>query len=663
MGRDAYAGDESSDNPWRLFISYRRDDAADSAGRMYDSLRAHFREDQLFMDVDTILPGQNFVRVLVDAVRQCKVLLAVIGRTWLSAQDHAGRRRLELAEDFVRLEIEAALRRKILVIPVLVQGAVMPSASELPDSLKPLAHIQAVELNHRSWRTDMQRLVERLKKHEGEIRQLEAVRTAKRREAEAARRRGQDDERLRPEAVEAAEAARRRGQDDERRRRDAQAAAGPRVEAARTNRRWLMVVTTLGVVALISDWLRRVSVSDTDEADVVQNIGYATTLALALLFAVRRRERQCGGFLVGVAAWLVGWPLLGLSYGTGQPVEWSVLVAGLLLGAAGVGWLRQARDDGSLPAPRRLLVGIGLTLVVLIALGQVLWGMSVYGVPRVPDLLFLAISLGLALLIVIRLPTQVGAIWGVVGFSLILAIDAATTALVETDIQFTIVPAVTGGALAVFGAIPTLASPRGDLAVDESLRTPLDKATHTDRGRTFVESGPRKLKERRTRDSGAQTPTTDEKVTNRRWLSRRRILTGLTVGAAVTVGVAVLLYASDPCRLVSRAEMESFVGFRAESDPQGDFGGDCAYRFASNLNIYVDVYDFPVVRPSAGGVQSIHELEADYAFYESRNDAGYGMLYAVVGERTLVVTVWGLSTDDKREGLALRIAELALGRL
>src|SRR4029453_17493972 len=128
----------------RIFLSYRRDDSSGHAGRLYDHLCQHFGRDNLFMDVDTIALGLDFVEAIQDAVGSCDVLLAVIGRQWLTSTDSAGHRRLDNPEDFVRLEITTALERRIRVIPVLVGGASMPRSTELPDVLQPLARRQAL---------------------------------------------------------------------------------------------------------------------------------------------------------------------------------------------------------------------------------------------------------------------------------------------------------------------------------------------------------------------------------------------------------------------------------------------------------------------------------------------------------------------------------------
>src|SRR6266849_9844494 len=151
-------GTEGGASTLRVFISYRREDAADAAGRLYDSLTDHFR-DQVFMDIDTIEPGVDFIDVVNQAVGSCDVLLALIGRQWTTAVDAKGRRRLEDEDDFVRLEIKAALDRKVRVIPVLLQGASMPGSDELPQALSGLSFFFSSRRRHtrstRDWSSDV----------------------------------------------------------------------------------------------------------------------------------------------------------------------------------------------------------------------------------------------------------------------------------------------------------------------------------------------------------------------------------------------------------------------------------------------------------------------------------------------------------------------------
>ena len=114
---------------------------------------------QVFIDMDTIEPGVDFAEEIFRAVGACKVLLAVIGPDWLTAADERGRRRLDDPDDIVRLEIEAALARDVRVIPILVEGAVMPTRQDLPESLAGLARRNALLIRHESFRSDAGRLV------------------------------------------------------------------------------------------------------------------------------------------------------------------------------------------------------------------------------------------------------------------------------------------------------------------------------------------------------------------------------------------------------------------------------------------------------------------------------------------------------------------------
>lgn len=142
-----------------IFISYRREDAPYPTAWLYDRLVAHFGERRVFKDVDSIQLGADFVEEINAAVGSCAALLAVIGNHWLTATGDDGQRRLDDPADFVRLEIEAALRRGVRVIPVLVEQARMPQAAELPASLEPLARRQALELSHNRFTTDTSHLL------------------------------------------------------------------------------------------------------------------------------------------------------------------------------------------------------------------------------------------------------------------------------------------------------------------------------------------------------------------------------------------------------------------------------------------------------------------------------------------------------------------------
>ena len=146
-----------------IFISYRREDAEGQAGRLFDDLSAHFGRDAVFMDVAGIKKGLDFRRIIDEHVASCGVLLVLIGKRWLSATDSKGKRRLDDANDFVRLETAAALSRDIPVVPVLVQDAVMPTEQDLPDVLKELAFRNGTELTHARWDSDVKLLIEDLR--------------------------------------------------------------------------------------------------------------------------------------------------------------------------------------------------------------------------------------------------------------------------------------------------------------------------------------------------------------------------------------------------------------------------------------------------------------------------------------------------------------------
>ena len=146
-----------------IFINYRREESGHVAGRLHDSLAPKFGRDKLFMDVDNIPVGRDFEEYLSSQVAVCDAMLAVIGPNWLTVKDETGQRRLDNPNDFVVIEIGAALARNIPVVPVLVDEARMPKASELPDSLKLLARRQAVQVRHANFSSDAEALIKRLR--------------------------------------------------------------------------------------------------------------------------------------------------------------------------------------------------------------------------------------------------------------------------------------------------------------------------------------------------------------------------------------------------------------------------------------------------------------------------------------------------------------------
>jgi DNA-binding transcriptional ArsR family regulator len=153
---------QASSQPPRIFICYRHDDSAGHAGRLCDHLGAHFGDEQIFMDNDYIKPGEDFVRVIEKVIGSCEVLLAVIGQGWLTSRDET--RRLDNPNDYVRLEITAALTHGVDVIPTRVQGAQRPRPQDVPEDLLPLLRIQDIELSDRRWKRDVDQLIDVLEK-------------------------------------------------------------------------------------------------------------------------------------------------------------------------------------------------------------------------------------------------------------------------------------------------------------------------------------------------------------------------------------------------------------------------------------------------------------------------------------------------------------------
>jgi hypothetical protein len=143
-----------------IFVSYRRGMSSGWAGRLAETLRTHFGPTNVFMDIETIRPGVDFVEAISQAVESCNMLLAIIAPDWLQAETRSGERRLDDPQDFVRIELVSALSRGIRVIPVLVGGATMPTADDLPGVLQALARRQAHELSDTRWDYDCQRLIE-----------------------------------------------------------------------------------------------------------------------------------------------------------------------------------------------------------------------------------------------------------------------------------------------------------------------------------------------------------------------------------------------------------------------------------------------------------------------------------------------------------------------
>lgn len=148
-----------------VFISYRREDSAGHAGRLSDLLARQLGPHNLFMDVDAIQPGQDFARVIEDRIARCDVMLVIIGRDWLTCSGAGGARRLDDPEDFVRREIVAGLRRGMMIVPVLVGGARMPAAEQLPGDMAALTGRQAFELSDARFEPDTQALLDTVQRY------------------------------------------------------------------------------------------------------------------------------------------------------------------------------------------------------------------------------------------------------------------------------------------------------------------------------------------------------------------------------------------------------------------------------------------------------------------------------------------------------------------
>lgn len=144
-----------------VFVSYRRDDSAFAARFVFDVLRGRFGDGIVFSDSDSldVRPGRDYVDALNEALDSCDFVLAFVGAGWLNAKDRKGRRCLDLEDDFVRLELETALQKDIPVVPALVGDAIMPLREQLPSSLASFARLQAVSVERRRVRRDIDDMV------------------------------------------------------------------------------------------------------------------------------------------------------------------------------------------------------------------------------------------------------------------------------------------------------------------------------------------------------------------------------------------------------------------------------------------------------------------------------------------------------------------------
>src|ERR1700722_6656203 len=145
-----------------VFISYRREITAGEARALFNELLGKLGKNSLFMDVDSIALGRDFRGALQKTLESCDLMLVLIGRDWADVKDEEGRPRLHNPGDFVRLEIEAALKRDIVVTPILVQGAHMPAPEQLPADIRDLVYRNGFELSHNRWESDFAEMTRRL---------------------------------------------------------------------------------------------------------------------------------------------------------------------------------------------------------------------------------------------------------------------------------------------------------------------------------------------------------------------------------------------------------------------------------------------------------------------------------------------------------------------
>ncbi|HSV66146.1 MAG TPA: toll/interleukin-1 receptor domain-containing protein [Mycobacteriales bacterium] len=148
-----------------IFVSYRNDDDPYAAAHIHAGLCRHFGANQVFRDCVSMSPGTVYPQAIRDALAHCQVLVAVIGRRWLSAADAAGRRRIDDPRDWVRIELATALRRQIRIVPVLLDGAAPPASDELPGEVRGLALVQVARVGQRSLDVDLAALADDLAEH------------------------------------------------------------------------------------------------------------------------------------------------------------------------------------------------------------------------------------------------------------------------------------------------------------------------------------------------------------------------------------------------------------------------------------------------------------------------------------------------------------------
>src|SRR5450755_1069247 len=143
----------------RIFISYRREDTGPTAGRLADALGGRFGRSNVFIDIDAIEPGVDFEQRIRSALDECELALVLIGKRWLTIEGDDGQPRISAEGDLVRLEIQTALDHPdVTVVPILVDGAAMPSAAEVPPEIASLSRYNAFDLTTKRWQYDLAQL-------------------------------------------------------------------------------------------------------------------------------------------------------------------------------------------------------------------------------------------------------------------------------------------------------------------------------------------------------------------------------------------------------------------------------------------------------------------------------------------------------------------------
>lgn len=150
--------------PAGIFISYRRREALKEARAVFEKLSREFGAGRVFIDLESLDYGVDFVESLDRQLQHCEVMLVLIGPGWLDSPYGHGGRRLDDPNDFVRIELRTALQRNIRVVPVLFDGAPMPRTVDLPADLEPLARRNKIDLDFHRFDADIGRLIGSLRK-------------------------------------------------------------------------------------------------------------------------------------------------------------------------------------------------------------------------------------------------------------------------------------------------------------------------------------------------------------------------------------------------------------------------------------------------------------------------------------------------------------------